>query len=58
MEHVCSSSKSFSQKFNYSSHRGEIAAELLDKVKLKDDEDEQRDVANFLRRVETCKFQE
>ncbi|XP_035705890.1 pickpocket protein 28-like isoform X2 [Folsomia candida] len=51
MEHVCSSSKSFSQKFNYSSHRGEIAAELLDKVKLKDDEDEQRDVANFLRRA-------
>lgn len=51
MEHVCSASNSFSNKFNYSSGRGEITDELLDRVKIQDGDDEQRDVAAFLRKV-------
>jgi len=51
LNHVCSSSKSFSQKFNFSARRGNVDAEILKRIKLGDDDDEQRDVASFLQMV-------
>ncbi|XP_035702813.1 pickpocket protein 28-like [Folsomia candida] len=48
LDHVCSSSKSFSQKFNYSSKRGQVDPSLLARTRVEDGDDEQRDVARFL----------
>lgn len=51
LDHVCSSSKSFSQKFNYSSKRGQVDPTLLARTRVEDGDDEQRDVATFLQIV-------
>jgi len=51
MDHVCSASKSFSQKFNFSVGRGAVDPEILEKSKIPDGDDEQSDVARFLRIV-------
>jgi hypothetical protein len=51
MDHVCSASKSFSQKFNYSMQRGAVDPTLLEQARIRDGDDEQSDVARFLRYV-------
>lgn len=51
VDHVCSSSKSFSKRFNYSLSRGTIGSDILGMVQIRDGDDEQSDVASFLKRV-------
>jgi hypothetical protein len=51
LDHVCSSSKSFSQKFNYSTKRGQVDRHILERTRVEDGDDEQRDVARFLQIV-------
>lgn len=53
LDHVCSSTKSFSKRLNFSLNRGTVGESVLQMAQggIKDGDDEQSDVASFLQKV-------